>query len=116
MALEYVALLGMVLLTTFGQVMMKKGAVLVAADGGWRKLARSLVNPGLAWGLAASLVAPVFYFFALTRIDLAVAYSFNGLTFALVFLAGRFILGEKGHPAQAVGVLLIVAGVVVFNT
>jgi multidrug transporter EmrE-like cation transporter len=116
MALEYGALLGMVLLTTFGQVMLKKGAGLIVTDRGLPALIRSFVNPGLAWGLAASLVAPVLYFFALTRLDLAVAYSFNGLTFALVFLAGRFILGEKGHPAQAVGVLLIVAGVVVFNT
>jgi drug/metabolite transporter (DMT)-like permease len=116
MALEYAALLGMVLLTTFGQVMLKKGAVLVIADRGWAALARSLVNPGLAWGLAASLVAPVLYFYALRRIELAAAYSFNGLTFALVFIAGRVFLGEKGRRSQAFGVLLIVAGVVVFNT
>ena len=93
MPLEYAALLGMVVLTTFGQVMLKRGAVLVEADRGWGALARSLANPGLAWGLAASLVAPALYFYALTRIDLAVAYSFNGLTFALVFLAGRVFLG-----------------------
>jgi undecaprenyl phosphate-alpha-L-ara4N flippase subunit ArnE len=94
----------MVALTTFGQVMLKKGA------------GRIVANPGLAWGLAASLAAPLLYIFALTRLPLAVAYSFTGLGFALVFAASRFVLGERVHPVQTAGVLLVVAGVAVFNT
>jgi multidrug transporter EmrE-like cation transporter len=106
----------MVALTTFGQVMLKKGAGRIVADRGLPALLGSFLNPGLAWGLAASLAAPLLYIFALTRLPLAVAYSFTGLGFALVFAASRFVLGERVHPVQTAGVLLVVAGVAVFNT
>lgn len=112
---EYAALLLMVLLTCFGQVMMKKGAVRVVYDGGFRRLLRTFANPYVFWGAAASLIAPFFYIYALTGIDLAVAYSFTGLNYVLVLLASRYVLHEQINRWQGAGILLIFAGVVVFN-
>jgi drug/metabolite transporter (DMT)-like permease len=113
--LEYGALLAMVALTCFGQVMMKLGAVRVDYGGGAVRLLRSFANRYVLWGAAATLCAPFFYIFALTRIDLAVAFSFTGLNYVAVLAASRWFLRERVHAWQWAGVALICAGVVVFN-
>lgn len=114
--LEYGALLAMVALTCFGQVMMKLGAVRIETGRGPAAFLRSFAGRHVAWGAAATLCAPFFYIYALTRIDLAVAFSFTGLNYVVVLAASRRFLGERVHGWQWAGVGLICAGVVVFNS
>jgi len=113
--MPYLALAVMVVLTTLGQVFIKKGAGGLELHRGIPALVRSFFNSNVLIGGAFVLVAPVAYLYALTTLDLRVAFSFNGLGYALVFLSGFWIFKERITSWHVAGILVIVAGVVVFN-
>jgi drug/metabolite transporter (DMT)-like permease len=113
--MPYLALALMVVLTTLGQVFIKKGAGELVFHRGPAALVRSFFNPNVLTGGAFVLFAPVAYLYALTALDLRVAFSFNGLSYVLVFLSGCWIFKERITPWHVAGILVVVAGVVVFN-
>ncbi len=111
----YLALLGMVVLSTLGQVFIKKGASRLVFGKGAASLARSFFNLHVMTGSAFVAFAPLFYLYALTLVDLRVAFSFTGLNYVLVFLSGFLVFKERVTPWHVAGIMVVVAGVVVFN-
>ena len=111
----YLALLGMVVLSTLGQIFIKKGAVQLVFGRGPAALVRSFFNLNVIAGSGFVALAPLFYLYALTLVDLRVAFSFTGLNYALVFLSGFWIFKERVTAWHVAGIMVVVAGVVVFN-
>lgn len=113
--IAYVALLLMVVLSTLGQIFIKKGAHKLVFGNGIATLARSFFNVNVIAGSAFVVAAPLAYLYALTLVDLRIAFSFTGLNYVLVFLSGFFIFKEKVTSLHVAGIMVVVAGVVVFN-
>jgi len=68
--------------------------------------------------LALAAFGSAFYLVSLALIDLPVSTVYPvwaGGGTAGVAMVGVFILGEKAHTLKAVGVVLVVAGIVVLN-
>lgn len=76
-------------------------------------LARLMVSPWMLTVWIAAALAAVSWMAAMTTLELSVAYPFMSLTFVAVLALSPVLLGEAFHPARAVGVALIVLGVVV---
>ena len=112
---NYMALGVTVLLTVVGQLLIKKGSAMVRLDMGWWQAGLSLLNRYIVPGMLCALVAPLFYFFALTKIPLSIAFAFNGLNYVFVFIGGNYFFKERVNGIHVAGIVLIFVGVVVFN-
>jgi drug/metabolite transporter (DMT)-like permease len=108
------ALTAVVLLTASGQIALKAGAARLVTGAGIARLLLS-VSPPLILGLASALAAPVFYFAALRRVELGLAFAATGLAQAAVALGSRVLLGERLRPRHVAGTVLIVAGLLVWT-
>jgi len=112
----YLALIVMVLCITAAQVLIKSGASRINTAGGPGVLIRTAFNKYMVLGEMAVLVARGLYIFALTQVPLNIAYSFTGFNFILVFLAGWKIFKEKVNSIQFIGVVIILLGIITWNT
>jgi len=113
--IEYIFLVFMVILTSCGQILVKKGAVKVQYHRGFLCFLRTFLNVYIIAGAIAVLSAPFFYIFALTRVKLSVAYTFTGFNYILVLLGSWFILKEKNNWYHVVGIVFIFVGILIFN-
>ena len=109
-----IALAAVVLLSAAAQVFFKRGINRVVTDRGVRAMLCSL-NPSLLAGALALLTAPPLYFFALTRLELSLAFAGTALTQGVVALTGWRLLQERLRPLSIVGLLIIIAGLLVWN-
>ena len=116
--MSYFYLLCTVLLTAYGQLVIK-WQVLAAgafpetpAEQMWF-LGRLLINPWIVSALAAALLAAVFWMAVLTKLDLSHAYPFLSTIFVLVPLASIMLFSEPVTTFKIVGMALIVAGVAI---
>jgi drug/metabolite transporter (DMT)-like permease len=112
---KYFALLAMCLFVTIGQLSIKKGAVKIKTGMGVLSFVKSSLNAPLIVGGVSVLIAPVFYFYALTKVGLSIAYAFTGLNYVFVFIGSWLILKEKVSAYHFIGIVLIFLGVVLFN-
>jgi multidrug transporter EmrE-like cation transporter len=104
--------------TVYGQVMIKwrvdqAGELPVSGADRLRYFGELLLDPWVITVLVASLAAAAFYLVALTRLELSRAYPVMSLTFVFVPLAGVLIFRESLSIPAAVGIVLIVTGLVV---
>ncbi|MFW6360997.1 MAG: EamA family transporter [Spirochaetota bacterium] len=111
----YLALLFMVLLTTAGQILAKRGALRISIRHGFGRLLRTMANWPLALGGLSVVAAPVLYMYALSHLPLSIGYSFSGLTYLLVVLTGHLLLKERITLYHIAGTLCILAGLSVWN-
>jgi len=81
------------------QICMKKGAARVRTSALW-----------VAGAVAFSIVEAVIYTFALRHLSVGIAFAISGLSFVVVTILARWILGERVSLARWVGVVLIVTG------
>jgi len=109
--LEILSLIIMCLLTAFGQINIKIGAGRIIIGEGPAVFVKSCLNRHLVSGGITTLTAPLFYFYAVARLDLNVAYGFTGLTYILVFCGSFLLLKEKITPYHLGGILLIFIGI-----
>lgn len=117
-AMGYVYVLGTVLLTVYGQLVIKwqvsaAGAMPEDAAGKLLFLGRLLLNPWIVTGLAAAFAAAVCWMAAMTRLPLSHAYPFMSLAFVLVMVGSAAFFGEPITVLKAAGLALIIAGIVV---
>jgi undecaprenyl phosphate-alpha-L-ara4N flippase subunit ArnE len=112
---SYCALVIMSLLVACGQICIKKGSLRIVLGQGSIAFLKSFFNAYLVAGAVVVLAAPCFYFYALTELDLAVAYSFTALSYVLVAAGSAMILKEKLDYLHWCGIVLIAAGIVVFG-
>ena len=116
--MSYVYVLCTVLLTVYGQIVIKwqvLGAGAFPEDPVEKLhfLARLLVNPWVISGYAAALLASVTWIAAMTRLELSHAYPFMSLAFVLVMLCSAWFFNEPITPMKIAGILLVVLGIVV---
>lgn len=107
-----------VFLGAIGQIVMKKGMQLygeVSATSVWTQLIPILRTPQVSIGLLCYAVSAVLWIAVVSNVDLSVAYPMVSLAYVMVFVASWLFLGENIPPLRAVGLLIIVAGVVVIS-
>jgi undecaprenyl phosphate-alpha-L-ara4N flippase subunit ArnE len=112
---KYFALLAMCLFVTIGQLSIKIGALKIKSGMGFLSFVKSFLNAPLILGGVSVLVAPVFYFYALTKVNLSIAYGFTGLNYVFVFMGSWLILKEKVSVYHFIGIFLIFFGVLLVN-
>jgi drug/metabolite transporter (DMT)-like permease len=109
-----IALAAVVLLSATAQVLLKRGVGHLVAGSGLRVLLSS-VDSSLLAGALALLAAPPLYFFVLTRLELGLAFAGTALTQGVVALAAWLLLHERLRPLSIAGLLIIIAGLLVWN-
>lgn len=105
----------MCLLTSFGQVLVKKGINKRESNGITMRKVAYFMEPNLISGGLLILVAPLLYVKVLRRIGLTNAYGLNGLSYIIIYLMSLLILKEKGSFLQTLGILFITSGVVLWS-
>lgn len=111
---EYYYLIIMICLTVAGQLLIKVASSKITIKRSELNL-KTLTNPWLLSGVAITFTAPLFYFLALRKIDLSIAFAFSSLNYALVMLASAFFFKEKLSFNKIIGTLIIVAGILLFS-
>lgn len=114
----YVYILGTILLTVYGQVIVKwqLGNVGTLPSGRMAKLyfvIELVSNPWIVSSLFAAFLAFLFWVAALSKFDLSYAYPFMSVAFLLVLILSRIIFQEAITIPKILGVALIMAGIIV---
>jgi drug/metabolite transporter (DMT)-like permease len=112
---SYIALVGMVVFTTAGMLLMKSGTRKIVYKSGIKLFMKTVFNIPIIIAILAACVAPVFYLYALSRVKLSSAYVFTSLNYVCVFFGSCILLREKVTGLQIVGVLSIALGIIVFH-
>ena len=68
-------------------------------------------NPFVLVGAGLYGVGSFLWLVLLSRLDLSFLYPFGALEYILIFLASRFVLGEKVKRARVFGVVFILVGI-----
>jgi multidrug transporter EmrE-like cation transporter len=109
-------LLAVVLLTVYGQLVIKARAIVHVAEvngGKLQYLLAMFTDFGVLSGLAAAVIASGCWMMAIERLDVGYAYPFMALSFVLVPIGSMFLFKEPLPPIQLLGIALIIAGVIV---
>ena len=102
--------LGAVVLSAAGQLLLKAGAQRVEA-GGAKFLVGALADGRVLLGLAAWALSTICWLYVLRTAPLSRAYGLTSLTYVLVLFAGVFVLGEGVRRMDVAGTVLIVIGI-----
>ena len=104
-------ILGAVLLSAAGQLLLKSGAEHGAALGRLAFLLGAARDAHVLAGLAAWIASTVCWLYVLRVAPLSRAYLLSSLTYVLIPLAGVHLFGEPLRRLHAVGMALILLGV-----
>jgi drug/metabolite transporter (DMT)-like permease len=92
------------------------GALSVAGIGGIVQTAFRVVTTPLVFsGLAFYGLGAAFWLIVLSQLDLSLAYPMLALTYILIPLAARFVLGEQVPTLRWFGIAIVFVGVVVVS-
>jgi multidrug transporter EmrE-like cation transporter len=103
--------LGSVLFSVAGQLLLKSGAGRVASEGGTAFLLAAFRDVHILSGLAAWTASTLCWLYVLRVAPLSRAYGLTSLTYVLIFLSSVFIVGEPVRRVHVVGTALIVLGI-----
>lgn len=113
---NYLLILPIALLVTFGQILVKWRSSSVehlAVSSIPHSFARFVADPVNLFAYAAGFIANLGWLYVVTKLPLTTAFpAYMGTTFAMVLLSGWFFLGESLTLTKIVAVVLILAGVV----
>ena len=110
---RYLYLLLSAVAASIGQVLFRKGAMAPGAHGDGtilRSVAVIVLNPTVILGLFFYGLSTMLWLLGLAKIPLSAAYPFTALTFVLVMIASRAILGEHIPLWRTLGLVLIIGG------
>jgi drug/metabolite transporter (DMT)-like permease len=110
-------ILASVLLAALAQLTLKHGMNQVTAASGTATLKldslKSMAsNAFVVGGLVIFGLSAVIWLMVLSRASLSFAYPFASLSYLVIVLADRFVLGERVPPLRWAGVFLIMTGIV----
>ena len=100
-----------VVLASVGQVLIKKGAT----RGRQRSITRSFFDPFVIAGYVLMLLSTVTSTIALKVLPLKLTVSFLPLGYIVVVFLSVALLREKMRRHHVWGMLIILAGIVIFN-
>jgi undecaprenyl phosphate-alpha-L-ara4N flippase subunit ArnF len=103
--------LGAVLFSVVGQLLLKSGAGHLAGLGRLGFLLAAFRNVHVLSGLVAWAASTICWLYVLRVAPLSRAYGLTSLTYVFIFLSSVFLLGERVRPVHAVGTVLIVVGI-----
>ena len=104
-------LLGAVVCSALGQLLLKSGAGRLSGLGGRDFLLAAARQPQVASGIAALAASTLCWLYVLRVAPLSRAYLVSSLTYVLVPLASVFLFGEQLRRLHVAGTVLIVLGV-----
>jgi len=118
--MSYLFLALTILLTVYGQLVLKWQATLVppSPSGGSALLlyvVQMLLRPWVLSGLLAAFLASACWIAAVSRFPLSKAYPFMALNFVLVGLLAVPLFGESLSTAKVAGLVLVVTGLIVIS-
>ena len=111
-----------VVLATAGQLTLKTGMTRVGYIGTERlgKPLKLFFQVATTWqvllGLTLFFVSAGFWILVLSRVPLSFAYPFAGLTYLLIALFGKFVLGEHVPGLRWFGIALIITGILLVGS
>ncbi|MCD8351562.1 MAG: hypothetical protein LUC93_13220 [Planctomycetaceae bacterium] len=103
MTMSYLVLLTSSCLAVMGQLFFK-----FAVGGG--SIAAAITSGWLWSGLASYFCSTMLWLYALSKVQLGVAYAFTSLTFIGVYAASFFILKEPVTLPKIIAIALILTG------
>lgn len=116
--MSYVYIAVTVLLTVYGQLVVKwqvagAGALPESAHEKIVFVAKLFLNPWIASGILAAVVASATWMAAITKLELSHAYPFMSATFVLVILFSGVLFHEPVTSPKLIGLALTVLGIIV---
>lgn len=116
--MKYLYILGTVLFTVYGQLILKwriadYGALPEPVGEKVVFLLRLLADVYILSGFMAAFMASLFWMAAMTKFDLSYAYPFVSLSFVLVLAFSVFLFQEPFTYHKMVGMAFIVLGVLI---
>jgi len=118
MGIEYFYILGTILFTVYGQLVLKwqisqAGPLPMALMDKIIFLLSQFTNLWILSGFAAAVIAALCWIAALTKFELTYAYPFMSLSFVLVLGLSVPLLHEAITAPKVIGMALIVAGIII---
>ena len=106
--MNFLFILGCVVFTVLGQLLLKQGAVELKGTG---SLFAYLVNLYIISGLLSGGLAAFSWIKAMQHYDLSYAYPFTSLTFFCVIILSGLVFGETIKWNQWMGLIVVLAGI-----
>ena len=118
--LSHFYILGTILLTVYGQIVIKwqvglAGAVPGDLLGKAAFLWSFALRPWVMSSLVAAVAAFLCWVMAMSRFEIGYAYPFTSMAFLIVMLLGVVLFGETLSTTRVMGTVLIVAGIIVLS-
>ncbi len=116
--MHYIYIFLTIILTVYGQIVIKwqvnsAGAFPQSASDKVIFLLRLLLNPWVISSFLAAFVASLTWMAAMTKFALSFAYPFMSLAFVLVMVLSAIFFFEPITIPKALGMGLIVAGIII---
>lgn len=108
-------ILVVVVLMAAGQLLFRKTAVGSPPLSTWRGLSSLALNPAFLVALVMYGAATLLWVGVLQHVPLSRAYAFNALSFIIVPIASILVFGETVSVRFAIGLGLVVAGLVLIG-
>jgi drug/metabolite transporter (DMT)-like permease len=118
---DYLYILATILLTVFGQMILKWrmdqiGAMPGGGMANLRFLLGLLIDPFVLASFFSAFAAALAWMAAMTRFELSYAYPFTSLNFVIVLVLSTWLLGETFTLTKTIGVALIVVGTLIVGS
>ena len=116
----WLMVMGTVLLTTYGQLILKWQVNHIAPppfifSANWPPVLQLLLRPWVISAFVAAFGASLCWMLALSRLQLSKAYPFMALNFVFVSLMAVPLFSEIMNFNKIVGLLIIVVGLIVLS-
>lgn len=117
---SWLMVLATVLLTTYGQLMLKwQVGVVKKPMFAWLErcpeLVQWLFRPWVISALAAAFLASMCWMLAISKLDMSKAYPFMALNFLMVVFLAVPLFGETLNTAKIAGLVMIVVGLLILS-
>jgi multidrug transporter EmrE-like cation transporter len=106
-----VLILGAIVFSAAGQLLLKSGAQHLAGLGGLEFLLAAARDPRVLSGLAAWVAWTACWLYVLRVAPLSRAYGLTSLTYVLIPLASVYVFGEQVRRLHVAGIILITMGI-----
>jgi drug/metabolite transporter (DMT)-like permease len=111
---NFIILATSILLAVTGQLMMKKGMMVVGTFSITQlhnKLIPMFLNPFVFFGFACFGLSSIFWLVVLSRFDISFVYPMVSVAYILVALFSMIVFKESVTLVRWLGILVIIAGV-----